>query len=41
VADWYRKETSGVVSLLNSDAEAGLAPAEAQRRLAEGSAVDL
>jgi P-type Ca2+ transporter type 2C len=35
VTDWYRKETSEVISLLNSDAEAGLAPAEAQHRLAE------
>ena len=35
MADWYRKETSEVVSLLSSDAEAGLAPAEAGRRLAE------
>ena len=35
MADWYRKDTIAVLSLLNSDAEAGLAPAEAQRRLAE------
>jgi Ca2+-transporting ATPase len=35
VADWYRKETSEVVSPLNTDAGAGLAPPEAQRRLAE------
>jgi hypothetical protein len=35
LADWYRNETSEVVSLLNNDAEAGLASAEAGRRLAE------
>jgi Ca2+-transporting ATPase len=35
VTDWYQKESSEAISLLNSDAEAGLAPAEAQRRLAE------
>jgi Ca2+-transporting ATPase len=35
VTDWYRKETSKAISLLNSDAEAGLASAEAQRRMAE------
>jgi Ca2+-transporting ATPase len=32
VADWYRKETSEIISLLNTDAGAGLAPPEAQRR---------
>ncbi len=35
MADWYRKEVNEVLSLLNSDAEAGLGPAEVQRRLAE------
>ena len=35
MADWYRKETSDVASLLDSDAGAGLATAEAERRLAE------
>ncbi len=35
MADWYRKEANEVLSLLNSDAEAGLGLAEAQRRLAE------
>jgi Ca2+-transporting ATPase len=35
VADWYRKETIEVISLLSTDAEAGLPPAEARRRLAE------
>ncbi len=35
MADWYRKETAEVVSLLATDAESGLSPAEAQRRLAE------
>ncbi|MBN1660150.1 MAG: cation-translocating P-type ATPase [Anaerolineae bacterium] len=33
--DWYRKDTTEVVSLLNTDATAGLAAAEAQRRQAE------
>jgi Ca2+-transporting ATPase len=35
LTDWHRKETTEVVSLLATDAEAGLPPAEAQRRLAE------
>ena len=35
MTDWYRKETSETISLLNSDAEAGLAAGEAQRRLEE------
>jgi Ca2+-transporting ATPase len=35
VTDWYRKETSEAISLLNSDAEAGLASAEAQHRMVE------
>ncbi len=35
MVDWYQKETSEVISLLNSDAEAGLSSAEARRRLAE------
>jgi Ca2+-transporting ATPase len=35
VTDWYRKESSEAISLLNSDAEAGLTPGEAQRRMAE------
>jgi len=35
MTDWYRKETSEALSLLNSDAEAGLASAEAQRRMVE------
>jgi Ca2+-transporting ATPase len=35
VTDWYRKATIEVVSLLSTDAEAGLAPAEAGRRLVE------
>jgi Ca2+-transporting ATPase len=35
VADWYRKETTKVISLLNTDAQAGLAAAEAQSRLTE------
>jgi P-type Ca2+ transporter type 2C len=35
VADWYRKGINEVLSLLNSDAEAGLTSAEAGRRLAE------
>jgi Ca2+-transporting ATPase len=35
VADWYQTETNEVLSLLNSDAEAGLTSAEARRRLAE------
>jgi len=32
---WYRKESSEAISLLNSDAEAGLASAEAQHRMVE------
>ena len=32
MADWYRKDKIAVLSLLNSDAEAGLAPAEAEER---------
>jgi Ca2+-transporting ATPase len=35
VADWYRKETLDVVSLLSTSAEAGLPLAEAERRLSE------
>jgi Ca2+-transporting ATPase len=35
MADWYLKERTEVVSLLATDAEAGLAPGEAQLRLAE------
>jgi Ca2+-transporting ATPase len=35
LAEWYRKETTELVSLLTADAEAGLSPAEAQRRLGE------
>ncbi len=35
MAEWYRKETTEVVSSLTADAEAGLSPAEAQRRLDE------
>ena len=35
MTDWYRKESSETISLLNSDAEAGLSTAEAQRRLVE------
>ena len=35
MADWYRKGPTEVVSLLGTDFEAGLTPAEAQRRLAE------
>jgi Ca2+-transporting ATPase len=35
MADWYRKEITEVVSLLATEAEAGLAQGEAQRRLAE------
>ena len=35
MTDWYRKETSEAISLLNSDAEAGLASTEAQRRMVE------
>ncbi|MEJ2210354.1 MAG: cation-translocating P-type ATPase [Anaerolineae bacterium] len=35
MADWYRKESAHVVAHLNSDAGAGLATEEAQRRLAE------
>jgi Ca2+-transporting ATPase len=33
--DWYRKAATEIISLLSTDAEAGLAPAEVQRRLAE------
>jgi P-type Ca2+ transporter type 2C len=33
--DWYRQPREEVVSLLATDVEAGLTPAEAQRRLAE------
>ncbi|HSR32178.1 MAG TPA: HAD-IC family P-type ATPase, partial [Anaerolineae bacterium] len=35
MADWYRKELGEVVSLLGTDVQAGLASAEAERRLAE------
>ena len=35
MADWYRKETTEVISLLNTDAQAGLPAPEAQRRLTE------
>ena len=35
MTDWYRKEATKVVSLLATDAQAGLTEAEAQRRLAE------
>ena len=35
MADWYRKETVEVISLLNTDGETGLTPTEAQRRLVE------
>jgi Ca2+-transporting ATPase len=35
LADWYRKEGSEVISLLNTSAEKGLTAAEAQRRLVE------
>ena len=35
MTEWYRKATEEVLSLLSSDPEAGLDPAEAQRRLAE------
>jgi len=35
LADWYRKETTEVISLLSTDAEAGLPAAEVQRRLSK------
>ncbi|MGD9406282.1 MAG: cation-translocating P-type ATPase [Anaerolineae bacterium] len=35
MADWYRQETTEVIESLATDAQAGLTPAEAQRRLAE------
>jgi Ca2+-transporting ATPase len=35
MTDWYQKEATKVISLLATDAQAGLAEAEAQRRLAE------
>ncbi len=35
MTDWYRKEPSEVISLLSSNAETGLASAEASRRLLE------
>jgi Ca2+-transporting ATPase len=35
MTDWYKKEATEVASLLATDAQAGLAEAEAQRRLAE------
>ena len=35
MTDWYRKGSSETISILNSDAEAGLAPGEAQRRMVE------
>ncbi len=35
MSDWYRKEATEVISLLNSDANAGLGAAEAHRRLAK------
>jgi Ca2+-transporting ATPase len=35
LADWHRKETAEVISLLNTDAQAGLPASEAQRRLTE------
>ena len=35
MADWYRQETTEVIESLATDGQAGLTPAEAQRRLAE------